>query len=78
MQAERKLELSAWIADWQWRTGLEDWRGMADGLASVQAFAAYFDQADGLYFTEDMHEALPRIAETVKPKGLARRRADGS
>lgn len=56
-------ELSAWVADWQWQSGLHDLKAMKGGLTSVQMFGAYFDETDRLYFTKSFQEALPSIKE---------------
>lgn len=63
---ELPLELSAWIVDWQWRSGLDDLGSIAENLASLQLFAAYFDDSDDLYFTEGMKEALPEVLEGIQ------------
>lgn len=44
------LELSAWVTDWQFASGMED-AAMLDGLSSLHWFAVYFDEFDQLYFT---------------------------
>ncbi|UNK21432.1 glycosyl hydrolase family 18 protein [Paenibacillus sp. N3/727] len=67
---EHPVDLSAWIVDWQWKSGLDDLRGISDGLTSVQAFAAYFDDTDSLYFTKKHREALPRITEASRQGSL--------
>lgn len=63
-------ELSAWLVEWQWPAGLDDFRDMADGLTSLQAFAAYFDDADSLYFTEAFREGLPGLMEASRQGSL--------
>lgn len=45
-----KLELSAWVTDWQFVSGMEDAAAL-DGLSSLHWFAVYFDEQDQLYFT---------------------------
>ncbi|MEJ8545256.1 glycosyl hydrolase family 18 protein [Brevibacillus borstelensis] len=67
---QHHVELSAWIADWQWRDGLEDFRQITEGLTSVQAFAVYFDHKDKLHFTEEIRKALPKIMEASKQSSL--------
>ncbi|AWX58927.1 glycosyl hydrolase [Brevibacillus brevis] len=64
--ANKTTELSAWVVDWQWESGLEDFRRMTDGLSSVQVFAAYFDENDKLHFTDRMTKAMPEIKEASK------------
>ncbi|WP_130616481.1 glycosyl hydrolase family 18 protein [Cohnella abietis] len=63
-------QMSAWIADWVWESGLEDLKKIADRLDSLQVFAAYFDEKDGLYFTKDLHRALPDILKVAKENSL--------
>ncbi|RUS49090.1 glycosyl hydrolase family 18 protein [Cohnella sp. AR92] len=58
-------ELSAWLADWHWEAGLEDLDRSADGLDSLQVFAAYFDESDRLKFTEDFAEGFPNIRKRM-------------
>ncbi|MBO7748004.1 glycosyl hydrolase [Paenibacillus sp. MWE-103] len=64
------LALSAWIVDWQWEAGLADFADVAPGLDGVQAFAAYFDDKDGLYLTEEDRKALPEVLAAAKKAGL--------
>jgi spore germination protein len=63
-------ELSAWLADWQWQNGLENLELLKEGLTSLQMFAAYFDQKDSLYFTEDYDEAMPEVLKLYEQSGL--------
>ena len=69
-RVESNLELSTWVVDWQWESGIDDLRSISNGLVSFQVFAAYFDENDSLYFTEEMNKALPVIFNTVKETGL--------
>ncbi len=69
-QTEQKLELSAWLVDWEWKAGLADLQDIAGGLTRLQAFAAYFDDQDRLYFTKDSDEAFPKLFEAVKQNDL--------
>lgn len=64
------LELSAWLADWQWQNGLENLEVLKEGLTSLQMFAAYFDQTDSLYFTDDYDEAMPEVLKLYEQSGL--------
>nr|MBC9203573.1 glycosyl hydrolase [Paenibacillus sp. PL91] len=64
------LELSAWLADWQWQNGLENLEVLKEGLTSLQMFAAYFDQTDSLYFTDDYDEAMPEVLKLFEQSGL--------
>lgn len=66
--ARHSLEISAWVADWQWEEGIRDFRSITDGISSVQMFAAYFDESDNLRFTEEFLEMLPE-AEKVSKQG---------
>jgi len=68
MQAEtfnaappQTARLSAWIADWNWKVGMEDFSKLSGRLDEVQMFAAYFDAEDHLYFTPTYKEALPNL-----------------
>lgn len=63
-------QLSAWITDWQWKTGLDDLLHLGDSLDSLQLFAAYFDDQDHLYFTDDMNQGMPQILHTTGNNGL--------
>lgn len=63
---EQELELSAWVVDWKWESGVSDLQQISRNLGRLQVFAAYFDSENRLYFTEDMHEGLPRIFETAR------------
>ncbi|MBP1991823.1 glycosyl hydrolase family 18 protein [Paenibacillus eucommiae] len=67
------VELSAWLVDWQWQTGLEDLQAIYPSLNSLQVFAAYFDHTDSLYFTEAFNQAQPLISETRSQMGAAKR-----
>ncbi|MCQ6563038.1 glycosyl hydrolase family 18 protein [Paenibacillus mendelii] len=64
-----EAELSAWIVDWQWESGIEDLETLAESLSSLQVFAAYFDHTDSLYLREDFHHMLPQIVKTYNQKG---------
>ncbi|MGO0059127.1 glycosyl hydrolase family 18 protein [Brevibacillus fluminis] len=64
------LELSAWVADWQWQEGIEDLRSITDGLSSVQMFAAYFNEKDSLLFTAEAQQMLPKIKEAARQSSL--------
>lgn len=63
---EPELELSAWVVDWKWESGVADLQQIGRKLSRLQVFAAYFDSENRLYFTDDMHEGLPRILETAQ------------
>ncbi|GAA0136769.1 hypothetical protein YSY43_36100 [Paenibacillus sp. YSY-4.3] len=67
---EQNLEMSAWVVDWKWESGVADLQQMSRSLDRLQAFAAYFDSDNRLYFTDDMHNALPRIFETARKGGV--------
>lgn len=63
-------QLSAWITDWQWESGLDDMLHLGDSLDSLQLFAAYFDDQDHLYFTDNMNEGIPQILNMMGHNGL--------
>ncbi|WP_334073059.1 MULTISPECIES: glycosyl hydrolase family 18 protein [Paenibacillus] len=59
-----RAEFSAWLVDWQLDAGMEEAQKLAGGPPQgLQLFAAYFDETDALYFSEDMKKALSRITE---------------
>lgn len=64
------LELSTWVADWQWEAGIQDLNQLSNGLKSLQMFAAYFDNQDKLYFTKEMQTAMPQLLDAAKQIGL--------
>ncbi|RNB55784.1 glycosyl hydrolase [Brevibacillus gelatini] len=70
--AEQPLEKTAWVADWQWQDGSEDLQGMTNGLTRVQMFAAYFDEADNLLFTDMFKKGLPKVKEIAQKSSLVR------
>lgn len=63
---DRPLSLSAWVVDWQWEAGLEDFNAVAPGLDGVQTFAAYFTAGGGLFFTDEDRRALPEVLNAAK------------
>lgn len=63
-------EVSSWVVDWQWKSGLEDFRQIASGLGSLQLFAVYFDEADHLYMTDDLKKGLPEMLQSAKDASL--------
>ncbi|MEK5067038.1 glycosyl hydrolase family 18 protein [Sporosarcina sp. FSL K6-1508] len=58
-----ELELSTWITDWQWGSGLDDFKQLTQGLTSIQVFATYFSSTDQLFYSTDNLEAIPEIME---------------
>ena len=67
--AQPELELSAWLADWQWKPSIKEFSSMTDGLSSVQVFAAYFDHTDRLFYTPENVEAIPQIMKIAAKNG---------
>ncbi|MED5018723.1 glycosyl hydrolase family 18 protein [Paenibacillus chibensis] len=65
-------ELSSWVVDWQWKSGLEDFGKLAGGLGSLQLFAVYFDEADRLYMTEDLKREMPSVLQAAKDASMNR------
>ncbi|MNN12827.1 putative sporulation-specific glycosylase YdhD [compost metagenome] len=63
-------KLSAWITDWQWESGLDDLLQLGDQIDSLQLFAAYYNEQDKLYFTENMTKAMPQILDITGNNGL--------
>ncbi|MWV46358.1 glycosyl hydrolase [Paenibacillus sp. HJL G12] len=70
--APLQKELSSWVVDWQWKSGLEDFRRMSSGLGSLQLFAVYFDEADVLYMTEDMKKAFPSMLQAAQDASISK------
>ncbi|PQP89182.1 glycosyl hydrolase [Paenibacillus sp. AR247] len=68
--ARTPVNLTAWVVDWQWESGLTDAGELGKALSRVQAFAAYFDESDQPYFTKAFQEALPQIRETAEAAGI--------
>ncbi|MCM2997944.1 glycosyl hydrolase family 18 protein [Paenibacillus cellulositrophicus] len=64
------VDLTAWVVDWQWESGLADAGELDKALSRVQAFAAYFDESDQPYLTKAFQEALPQIRETAEAAGI--------
>lgn len=62
-RGKHNVELSAWIVDWQWESGMDDFKKITEGLSSLQAFAAYFDGTDNLYLTDVSRQALPQMID---------------
>ncbi|MGG3311763.1 glycosyl hydrolase family 18 protein [Paenibacillus lautus] len=67
------VKLSAWITDWQWRTGITDLKQLGSELEEIHFFAAYFNHKDELHFTSDFREGLPEFLE-ISRKGKQLRR----
>ncbi len=63
------MEFSAWLADWEWAAGIEDFNIVSEEMASVQLFAAYFDENKKLLLTDDFSEMLPKFEEAVEILG---------
>ncbi|GIP60679.1 glycosyl hydrolase family 18 protein [Paenibacillus woosongensis] len=70
VDVEQDLEMSAWVVDWKWESGVADLQQISRNLDRLQAFAAYFDSENHLYFTDDMHKALPHIFQTARIGGV--------
>ncbi len=54
-------ELTAWFADWDWKVGWTDVQKVADGLTSLQLFAAYFDSNDRPFLTEQFQASWQEL-----------------
>ncbi|ANA81893.1 MULTISPECIES: glycosyl hydrolase family 18 protein [Paenibacillus] len=67
------VRLSAWITDWQWKTGITDLKLLAGGLEEIHLFAVYFNHQDELHITPDYLEALPKVMEAAREDGQIRR-----
>jgi spore germination protein len=68
VQAESApAELSAWLADWDWKLGFADLRQVAEGLTSLQLFAAYFDSEDQPFLTEEFQAGWEELNKQYPP-----------
>lgn len=70
---QTEVKLSAWITDWQWKTGITDLKKLGGELEEIHFFAAYFNPKDELHFTSDFREGLPEFLENSR-KGEQLRR----
>lgn len=70
IKAVPPLQLSTWVVDWQWEASINDLKQLSNGLNSFQVFAAYFDEQDKLYFTNEMQTAMPQFLDTSKQMGF--------
>ena len=61
---------SAWLAEWHWQPGVDDFRVGASGLDSLQMFAVYFDERDELHVTSRWSEALPAVKQAADEGGV--------
>lgn len=64
------VELSAWIVDWEWQSGLKNMQILGSRLSSLQLFAAYFDPNDQLYLTNDWNESISSLVQTARHYGV--------
>lgn len=64
-KSRETASLSAWSVDWQWMSGVEDFKKTASDLGSIQVFAAYFKDGDRLFYTDENKEAIPQIMEVA-------------
>lgn len=71
-----ELSFTAWIADWQWQEGIEDFRVIAPRLERVQMFGVYFDDQDRFHVTEELGAAISAVREAADLDGGARVRVD--
>lgn len=70
---QTEVKLSAWITDWQWKTGITDLKQLGSELEEIHFFAAYFNHKDELHFTPDFREGLPEFLENTRKGELLRR-----
>ncbi|MEC0255144.1 glycosyl hydrolase family 18 protein [Paenibacillus lautus] len=70
---QTEVKLSAWITDWQWKTGITDLKKLGGELEEIHFFAAYFNPKDELHLTSDFREGLPEFLENSR-KGEQLRR----
>jgi hypothetical protein len=75
-RAASNLSFTAWIADWQWKEGIEDFRVIAPRLDRVQLFGVYFDDRDRINATEGLDAAVAAVREAAGPDGGNRVRVD--
>src|SRR5690606_35718837 len=64
-EPQRTTSLSAWVADWDLNSGMQDLRQLAGALQSVQVFAVYYDERDSLLYTEEMAHLMEQVRELV-------------
>lgn len=50
---KEQTAFSAWLADWDYKSGLSDFEELKSSLSQVQIFAACFNSNDNLLFTEN-------------------------
>lgn len=67
------LKLSAWITDWQWKTGITDGEQLRSELEEIYLFAAYFNQEDELHFTSDFEKGLAELQKISRNEERTRR-----
>lgn len=55
------IELSSWVVDWQWETGVSQLNEISDSLESIQLFAGYFNEEEEIVFTDEFNSILDNV-----------------
>lgn len=55
---KKEQTLSTWIVDWNWENGLANVSQSLDGYNEIYLFAAYYDEQDELFITEELTNAI--------------------
>ena len=63
------LEFSAWVTEWQWKSGVDDLR-QVQGLDRVQVFAAYFNGEDHVYLRDKMDDAIDAMKKLSEERNI--------
>jgi len=75
-RSDAAVSLTAWIADWEWEAGIEDFRIVAPALDRVQMFGVSFDENDRLHVTEPFDVMLAAAQDAAERDGGGRVRID--
>jgi len=59
---DKRMNLTAWIVDWDYEAGMQDFRNLRGKLSELQVFGAYFDDRDRLYFTKEFYSLAGELA----------------
>lgn len=58
------VEFSAWLVDWDWKSGLENVNLWTKNMRSLQLFAAYFNHEAELLITNDFKDMMLEFSKT--------------
>lgn len=62
----RPLELTAWLPEWQWESGVVDAKQLGNRLADLYAFGVYFDAEDRLFIRDGFSDLWEELASTYE------------